>query len=65
MYALTKTVHGYSSGTRCEAMNFTKAHTVFVSILATKEVIEVSVDDVVKLRDRAQVVTLGKQHDES
>ena len=60
-YALTKTVGSYSSGTRCEVMNFTRAHTAFVSIFATKEVIEVSIDDVVKLRNRAQVITLGQQ----
>jgi hypothetical protein len=55
-YALTTTVQSYSSGTRVEVLNFTKANTVFVSVVATKEVIEISTDELVKLRNRAQVI---------
>lgn len=56
-YALTRTVQGYSSGTRVDVMNFTKAHTVFISVVATKEVLEVSQDDIVKLRPRKRAYT--------
>jgi hypothetical protein len=59
MYALATTVGSYSPGTRCEVMNFTKANTVFISILSSKEVLEVATDDVVKLRDRAIIVRVG------
>jgi hypothetical protein len=51
-YALTRTVRGYSAGTRVDLMNYTKAHTAFVSVLSTKEVLEISQDDIVRLRPR-------------
>ena len=56
-YALTRTVEGYSSGTRVDVMNFTKSNTVFISVLATKEVLEVAKDDIVKLRPRKRAYT--------
>lgn len=59
-YALTRTVKGYSSGTRVNVQNLTKHHTVFISIYATKEVIEVAADDIVKLRPRYRIVAINK-----
>jgi hypothetical protein len=64
-YALATTVQGYSSGTRCELLNYTKAHTAFVSIFATKEVLEVSQDDIVRLRPRYRIVTVDTSDDQS
>jgi hypothetical protein len=55
-FALTTTVGGYSAGTRVDVLNFTKSKTVFVSIRATKEVLEIATDDVVKLRPRSRIV---------
>lgn len=56
-YALAVTVKSYSAGTRVQVLNFTKANTVFISVLATKEVLEVSQDDIVKLRPRVRAYT--------
>jgi hypothetical protein len=58
-YALTTTVQSYSSGTRVELLNYTKAHTAFVSVIATKEVLEVSTDDIVRLRPRHRIVEVS------
>jgi hypothetical protein len=38
-----------------EVLNYTKANTVFVSVLATKEVLEIPVDELVFLRDKTNV----------
>ena len=55
-HALATTVASYSPGTRVVVLNKTKANTVFVSVLATKEVLEISMDDLVKLRPRVRFV---------
>lgn len=57
MHCLRKTYDGYSPGTRVTVMNFTKANSVFVSVNATKEVIEIPVDELIELRQRTQVVS--------
>lgn len=55
-YVLTRTVASYSAGTRVILLNFTKAHTAFVSVISSKEVLEISQDDMTRLRTRSQVV---------
>lgn len=53
-YCLRKTYGGYSPGTRVELLNYTKANTCFVSVFATKEVIEIPSDELVRLRPRVR-----------
>jgi len=53
-YTLTTTVKSYSPGTRVQVLNFTKSNTVFISVLASKEVLEVTQDDIVRLRPRVR-----------
>ena len=60
-FALTTTVKSYSPGTRVDLLNYTKANTAFVSVIATKEVLEVSQDDIVKLRSRTTIVDIETQ----
>ena len=53
-HVLRKTYGGYSPGTRVEVLNHTKANTVFVSVIASKEVLEIPVDELVQLRVRVR-----------
>jgi hypothetical protein len=62
-WALTRTVKGYSSGTRVDLLNFTKANTAFISVISTREVLEVTRDDIVKLRDRHRIVPAENSRD--
>lgn len=62
-YALTKTVEGYSPGTRVTLLNFTKARTAFIQVeCKDREVLEVATTDIVKLRERVKVVTLAEEN---
>jgi hypothetical protein len=58
MHALRTTQGSYSSGTRVELLNYTKAKTAFVSVIGTKEVLEVSSEDIVQLRPRMRVINV-------
>jgi len=62
-YALKRTCASYSAGTRVKLLNFTKANTAFVQVqCGTKEVLEISRDDLTKLRDRAKVVEMAEEN---
>jgi hypothetical protein len=60
--ALTKTVGSYSSGTRVELLNYTKANTAFVSVIATKEVLEITQDELVVLRSKTTTVKFAEEN---